>query len=126
MKTIIAGSRDFVSDHWLKTVAFAVATLQDATGKQVSEVVCGGAPGIDNKGALWAKANDIPVKVFEAEWTRLGKKAGPVRNQQMAKYADALILVWDGESRGSRSMLACSEAAGIVTLNLTFENPENR
>ena len=36
--------------------------------------------------------------------TFLGKRAGFVRNEQMAKYSDMLLLIWDGESRGSKSM----------------------
>jgi hypothetical protein len=44
--------------------------------------------------------------MFPAKWDKYGKAAGPLRNREMAAYADALILVWDGKSRGSANMLA--------------------
>lgn len=34
-----------------------------------------------------------------------GKMAGPIRNLEMAKYADGLIAFWDGKSRGTRDMI---------------------
>ena len=58
----------------------------------------------DNKGAHWASHHDIPVKYFRPDWDKRGKAAGPIRNQEMAKYADVLLLIWDGKSKGSLSM----------------------
>jgi hypothetical protein len=43
--------------------------------------------------------------LFSADWDKLGKRAGVLRNEDMAKKADALVLIWDGESRGSANML---------------------
>ena len=33
-----------------------------------------------------------------------GKAAGHVRNKKMAEYGDALLLIWDGKSKGSANM----------------------
>ena len=41
---------------------------------------------------------------FKAEWTIHGKAAGPIRNRKMAEYGDALLLIWDGTSKGSSNM----------------------
>jgi hypothetical protein len=62
---------------------------------------------------LWARQNDIPVKYFPANWEAYGPKAGPLRNQEMANYADALILIWDGQSPGSRDMLKKAKGKGL-------------
>lgn len=74
----------------------------------INEVICGGARGVDDIGARWAALNDITIKHFPADWS-LGKSAGPKRNRDMAIYANhyngGLILVWDGQSRGSANML---------------------
>jgi hypothetical protein len=82
--------------------------IADAVKKSkfvVDEVVCGMAKGADMYGAKWAYSNNIPIKKFPADWNTHGKAAGPIRNQQMAEYADALIVfIWDG-SRGSIDML---------------------
>lgn len=103
MKLIIAGSRH---------LKFSVSGIQDAMDEFKdcgyefipSEIVCGGAKGIDYAGKMWAKENGLPVKIFQPDWDRLGKAAGPVRNLEMAQYADGLLLIWDGKSKGSRSM----------------------
>lgn len=55
-------------------------------------------------GAWWAILNDVPVDYYPADWEKYGKSAGPIRNSEMANHADALILIWDGSSRGSRDM----------------------
>jgi hypothetical protein len=60
---------------------------------------------VDSLGAAWANANKVQCTFYYADWKNLGKAAGPIRNSEMAANADALILVWDGKSRGSSDML---------------------
>lgn len=108
MKTIIAGSRDIL-DASLVSVAIGCASFG------VSEVVCGMASGVDTLGWLWAKEHDIPVKEFPANWSKYGKRAGYLRNQEMANYADALIAVWDGRSVGTRHMIDIAKEKGLKT-----------
>lgn len=63
------------------------------------------AVGVDTLGYRWAQCNNIPIKEMPANWNRDGKKAGPIRNRDMAEYADAAIVIWDGSSPGSRNMI---------------------
>lgn len=71
---------------------------------RITEVVSGRARGIDQSGEQWAARRKIPIKKFPADWNKLGKAAGPIRNEQMGQYADAAIVIWDGISTGSRGM----------------------
>lgn len=64
-------------------------------------------------GELWAKKHGIPVAPFPADWNKFGKRAGAIRNADMAMYADALVAVWDGKSRGTRDMIKKAEALGL-------------
>jgi len=57
-------------------------------------------------GEDYATNRNIPLKIFHAEWEEHGKAAGPIRNKQMANYGEKLLLIWDGESRGSANMKA--------------------
>ena len=98
MKVIIAGSRN-VHDYKL------VVQAMERCGYEVTEVVCGMANGIDRLGEQWARANNISVIEMPADWNRHGKKAGVLRNIEMAKYADAAVVIWDGVSPGSRHMI---------------------
>ena len=42
-----------------------------------------------------------------------GRAAGPIRNKEMANNADALIAFWDGQSRGTRSMINLARKMGL-------------
>lgn len=106
MKTIIAGSRDINSEEIVK------AAIKQS-GFVISEVVCGGAQGVDEVGRRLAIYNQIPTKLFPADWSKHGKAAGPIRNAQMAEYADALIAVWDGKSRGTKNMIEEAKKRGL-------------
>jgi hypothetical protein len=106
MKVIIAGSRTITNPY---VVGSAVA----ASGFEITEVVSGGARGIDWLGELWAKLSAKPCTVFPADWETHGKRAGVIRNKQMADYADALIAIWDGKSPGTKNMIEEAKKLGL-------------
>jgi hypothetical protein len=100
VKVIIAGSRNILAHPGL------ICRAVKESGLKVSEVVSGTARGIDRLGEIWAFENNKPIRRFPADWNNLGKSAGFARNVQMADYADALIALWDGQSNGTRHMIA--------------------
>jgi SLOG family YspA-like protein len=97
MRTIIAGCRTCTD---MREVEIAMSLC----GWVPSVVISGAAPGVDKLGERWAQRRHIPVERFPADWT-LGNRAGPIRNVEMAKNADALVAVWDGESTGTGHMI---------------------
>lgn len=100
MKTIIAGSRDFVDFDYFRGY---MATIPPWV--EITEVVSGGAAGADTLAIEWAKLYSKPCKIFNADWERLGRRAGPIRNAEMSVYADGLIAFWNSESRGTKHMI---------------------
>ncbi len=105
MKVIIAGSRHMPFSMY-HLIPAAVARFEDIFDTKITEVVTGKARGADTLGEKWARCvADLPVKEFPADWNQYGKRAGPIRNGEMADYADGLIVfIWEG-SRGSANML---------------------
>lgn len=103
MLVIIAGSR-FVTSYHLVCVAM-VKAAEKGTFKYPSVIFSGGARGADTLGERWAKDNGIPVESFIPDWRGKGKSAGFLRNIAMAQEADALVAIWDGESRGTKHMI---------------------
>ena len=102
MKVIFAGSRTippWVGDE-LAEMAGRIAHLRCWT---ITEIVYGGARGMDECGRRWAERHGVPFKKFAADWSQ-GKKAGLLRNIEMAEYADALIAVTAG-TPGTRHMI---------------------
>ena len=98
MKVIVAGGRNF-QDYEVVKKAIEESTYT------ITEVVCGCATGVDSLGERWANENNITISKFPADWNKHGRAAGPIRNQKMAEYAEGLIAVWDGESRGTKNMI---------------------
>lgn len=98
MKVIIAGSRN-VTNYQFVRVGIR------KSGFDITEVVSGTARGVDQMGENWAEVVGVPCKKFPADWDKHGKSAGYQRNMQMGLYADALIAVWDGKSRGTLHMI---------------------
>lgn len=107
MKVIIAGSRGITDPALIKE---AVRLSQF----KITEVVSGAARGVDTLGEGWASVNRLPVKQFPANWNLYGKAAGHIRNNEMASYADALIAIWDGESRGTKHMIYTAKNKGLL------------
>lgn len=105
MKVIIAGPRDF---HDYEVMYQAIRD----SGFAIIEVVSGKATGADALGERWALESRVPLKEFPANWVEHGKAAGPIRNGQMADYADALIAVWDGKSN-TGNMIKQARAKGL-------------
>lgn len=106
MKTIIAGSRN-CSD--MRELEIAIRDC----GWRPSSVVSGTAIGADRLGEVWAIRNAVPLERCPANWDAHGKRAGYLRNALMASMADALIALWDGESRGTQHMINLARRSGL-------------
>lgn len=113
MKVIIAGSRG-ITDYNVIVTAIQKSTFS------VTEVVSGGARGVDKLGEQFARLNKLALSVYPADWDKYGKSAGYKRNLQMADYADALIAIWDGESKGTKHMIDIAGKKGIPVYILTL------
>lgn len=101
MKIIIAGGRDFKDYKTLCGVCKDILPQFDNVS-----LVSGTARGADRLGERYAKENGYRVDRFPADWDKYGKRAGYLRNQQMAKYADGLIAFHNHKSKGTKSMIS--------------------
>lgn len=108
MKIIVAGGRDF-GDFPKLVAALDMLVLPDGR----NSVLSGGANGADDLAERWADESGMTCDIYEADWDAHGKAAGPIRNQQMAQDADALIAFWDGKSRGTKDMIEKAVRAGL-------------
>lgn len=100
MNILIAGSRDFKNLNWVKDyLYFLVEGYNDLS------IISGGAPGVDSIAEQYAHENDIPYKIYLADWEKHGKKAGPIRNEEMVKVADKVVCFWDGKSKGTKTTI---------------------
>jgi len=94
MKIAIVGSRTF--DNYT-LVEHTLSTYK----QQIEVVVSGGARGADKLGEQWATENGIKTLIFKPDWTKYGKRAGILRNNDIIQNADYVIAFWDGQSKGT-------------------------
>lgn len=121
VRIIVAGGRDFQNSKLLfKTLKNVLSKLFEMNYKSEQIIfVSGTAKGADSLGEFFANTYKYKVKRFPADWDRLGKRAGYVRNEQMAKYASEnghkgiLIAFWDGQSRGTKHMIDLANKYGL-------------
>lgn len=76
-----------------------------------SEIVSGGASGADALGKRYALENDLKYTEFLPDYKKFGRAAPLKRNEEIAEYADYVIALWDGRSRGTAHAInACIKA----------------
>lgn len=127
MKTIIAGSRGIglvlKGDKLIQSDdTTPVEWCVSKSGFKITKVISGTAQGVDTLGEYWAIENSIPLWRFPADWNQYGKRAGYLRNQQMADVADALIAIWDGESKGTKHMIDIALRADLYVFIYNTKN----
>lgn len=110
MKILICGDR-----HWRdeKKIAKVLFKLR----KKVKLVIHGGARGADQLAGKYAMLLGIPTAVYEANWTKHGRAAGPIRNQSMLKFGkpDMVIAFHKNlnKSKGTKNMVGLAKKAKV-------------
>lgn len=112
MKVIIAGSRDFNNYDYLKEKCDYWLNFHSIINP---EIVSGTANGADKLGEKYALEKGYKITRFPAYWS-LGKQAGYLRNKEMAKYSNVLIVFWDGKSKGTKHMIDLAKEYGVFTI----------
>ncbi|MBR7131946.1 MAG: DUF2493 domain-containing protein [Clostridia bacterium] len=121
-KIVVAGCRDYQDYEQAKEyIDFCISNIKK---KYTLVFVSGGCAGADMLGERYARENGYEIERYPAEWEKYGRSAGPKRNEQMAKAADFVICFWDGQSRGTKTMIEFARQMGkrvkIKKIKLTF------
>lgn len=94
MKVAVIGSRGLHVDH-----------LEDYLPKGVTEIVSGGAKGIDTCAKDYALRHGLKLTEFLPEYEKYGRGAPLRRNITIIEYADFVLAFWDGRSRGTKYVI---------------------
>ena len=105
LRLVIAGSRNFDDYDLLESTLNEFIEIHSIGDPDPGVLIISGlAKGADLLGVRYAKQKGYKVEEFPANW-KLGRGAGPKRNQEMAKSANACIVFWDGRSKGTANMI---------------------
>ena len=101
MKLAIVGSRNLTS-----------VKLSEYVPEEVSEIVSEGSAGIDACAATYAKEKGLRITEFLPQYKKYGRAAPILRNKQIVDYADAVLIFWDGCSKGTLSVIEYARKIG--------------
>ncbi len=85
-------------------------------------IIHGGASGVDTFADEWAVVNWVPTDPYEVtkeEWDRLGKAAGPLRNQQMLDEGKPDLVIAFPGGKGTADMVRKARAAGVEVIEIS-------
>jgi len=130
LRIIIAGGRDFQNYNLLSSTLETY--IREMRSMNISEnqivFISGTARGADTLGEQFARRQNYTVKQFPANWNLFGKRAGYIRNEQMAKYSVAngnrgvLFAFWDGQSKGTKHMIELARKYSLEVHVINYES----
>lgn len=112
MKILVCGGRDY-SDQ--KAVFSVLNVLRSVHGALT--IIEGGQTGADRLARRWAHEHKAGLVTVEAEWDRLGRRAGPIRNAEMLKLEPDAVVAFPG-GRGTENMKRQARAAGVEVVEV--------
>ena len=110
MKVAVIGSRGLTIDN-----------LEKYLPKETTEIISGGAKGIDACAREYAVSHGIKLTEFLPEYEKYGKNAPLKRNITIIEAADVVLAFWDGKSRGTKFVIEkCREVGKTVRVEFAM------
>lgn len=98
IKLMVCGSRGITDPRLVfRIIDEYVETLGDDV-----TIIEGEAKGVDQLARKWAEEHGKAIMSFPAEWDLYGKSAGFKRNCDMVAACDHCLIMWDGQSKGTK------------------------
>lgn len=112
-RVLVCGGREYTDRNALYA---ALDRLHAERG--FTALIAGGARGADNLAAEWANDRGVPTEIYMAEWDRLGRKAGPIRNKRMLDEGKPDLVVAFPGGKGTAGMMELTRAANVALICL--------
>lgn len=110
-RIVVTGGRNY--DDW--------AMVQEVLNRFApKEVYVGDCPtGVDKMVAEWCDHRKVNYKIFVANWNKLGKKAGPMRNAEMCRSAgsEATVIAFPG-NKGTNDCVRTAVSYNMIVMRV--------
>jgi hypothetical protein len=116
LRALVCGGRQFAD------AAFIFSTLDALHAERpIGLLIEGAAKGTDRIAGQWAEDRGVEHAVYPADWQGLGRRAGPIRNEQMLREGRPDIVVAFPGGRGTQHMCDLAGAAGIEVYPVEYD-----
>lgn len=102
MRVAVIGSRGLI-----------VNDLEKYLPEGATEIVSGGARGIDTCAHNYAVAHGLKLTEFLPEYDKYGRQAPLIRNITIIKNSDIVLAFWDGSSHGTKFVINKCHEMGV-------------
>ena len=109
-RIVVAGCRDFCD--YPRAKAYLETLLAEWQPEEPPILLSGKCRGADALGERFAREKGWQIEFHPANWDLHGRAAGPIRNKEMVDVCDIVVCFWDGQSRGTASLIRYAKAAG--------------
>lgn len=104
VQLVVAGTREYSNrDEIFARLDKYHQRCKDAGTELI--IIEGEARGPDLISREWAEVRGVPFRPYPADWDEYGKRAGFIRNEEMAKVGTHVLAFWDGQSNGTNDMI---------------------
>lgn len=120
IRLCVVGSRGITDPRILANAihhCFGFLAQEGYPNAHLTQIVSGGAEGVDTLAAGWAVAHNVELREYLPDWERYGRgRSSPaphIRNRIMVEHCDAVLGIWDGSSHGTRETLTLARRRGL-------------
>lgn len=125
MNILLCGSRDWNDFITIKTYLEKLNNSDNQIQKPIT-IIHGGCKGADSIAGYIAAQLGFQVRVYKADWSKYGKAAGPIRNQQMLDEGKPnLVVAFHNaleDSKGTLDMVTRAKKIGIDVIIIKSDN----
>lgn len=106
MRLLICGGRDYDDFERVHLVLKGMPV-------PITTIIEGGASGADHCAAMFARAADIPLETYKADWKTYGRYAGPLRNTRMLTEGKPDMVIAFPGGKGTANMIMQAKQRGV-------------
>jgi len=79
----------------------------------LQKIISGGCSGIDEFAEIYAGQRGVEMQIFQADWEKYGRSAGPKRNKLIVENSSHMIAFPSSASRGTWDSIRKAKDRGV-------------